>query len=170
MVPVVSVMLIPVAVIAPVIVISTVMPPVVSSVMIRLGIIIETYIRIDDINPEIPAVSRSKNRPVEILHSQKPYILAAGQHPAEIVIAQVEHIVIVFQRPGISGDHIVHEVTDIINEIKIDLIDILHLPGRQVQFVCHPVCQETGVFTHFSHTHGGHAYRTHSNQPDGNNQ
>ena len=147
------------------------MRPVVSTriaaIMVGFREIEMVMIGISNVYPEVPSATVCIDRTIEIIRLQETVILRIVQHPAQVVITYIQIIIIIIQCPFVSVYHIIHQITDGIDKIEIDLIDIIVLSCAQVQFIRHLVCQETRFFTNPAITHCGHAHTAHGSYPDG---
>ena len=137
----------------------------VSPIMIRQTEVEQTTIRIIHINPETPSSAGNINRAVEIISSQKPTILCITQYPAKIVITDIQRFIIIIQCPFVTTCYVIHDITDRINKVVINLIRIIILLSAQTQFVCHFISKKACFLTHFASAHSSHHCRTDS-QPD----
>lgn len=72
-------------------------------------------------------------------------ILTAGQYVADIVIAVIQILIVTIDGIAVTIDDIVHDTVDLIEEVKVNLVDIIVLPWREVQFVGHAVADEAGM-------------------------
>ncbi len=153
-------------IIADIVKMSTIMPSAIAGVMMRFSIIEEVHIIIYQINAELPFILMCVNGTVEMLGSHKAAILHAGEYPTEVIIAYIQKIIITLQRIIIPSHHIVHQVADIVHKVIIHLVHIIVLLRTEFQFVCHTVCEETGILPHFADAHGphcGNGYAQHTN-------
>lgn len=155
------------AVIAVVMMVSAAMPAIVRAIVIRTGEIEVVMVVIGHVNPEVPTVSAGINRPVEVFGLHETPILAVAQHPAKVVIAHVEVIVVAVERPLFAPQHIVHQVAHAGNEVVIDFIHIVVLLSVEVQLVGHFIGEETGFLTYSAITHSFRACAAYSSTQSG---
>ena len=145
----------------------TIVRSTIGMIMIRQTEVEQTTIRIIHINPETPSSSGHINRPIKIIGSHEPAILSITQYPTKIVITDVQRFIIVIHRPFITTCHVIHDITDRINKVVINLIRIIILLSGQIQFIRHLICQETRLLTNSAIAHSGHTHTAHGSYPDG---
>ena len=120
-------MLISASVITYIVIVCPIMSSTIRAVVIRLPEIEIIVIGKCYIYPEIPGVARSIDRTIEIIHSQETVVLTGRKYPAEIVISYIQVTIIVVQCPIITIHDIIHQITHVINKIKIYLVSIVIL-------------------------------------------
>lgn len=149
----ISGMLVASLVVTDIVVMRTVMPACIRMVVIGTGKEEMVMVGVRDVDTEIPMVATGVDRPVEIVGTYEAAILAAAQHPTEIVVAYIQIVIITVERPFISPQHIVHHIAHGGNEVIIDFIDIVVLLVTQIQLVCHLIGKETGLLTYSAIAH-----------------
>ena len=143
----------PSPVIAHIVVMGTIMPAAVGAIMMRTRIVKMVRIGISDINPERPAPTAHINRAEEVGSLHETGVLPATQHPTQIVIAHIQIIIVTVQRPFLTPQHIIHQITHTGNEVIINFIHIVILCCIQVQFISHLIRKETRLFTYSTVAH-----------------
>jgi hypothetical protein len=96
-------------------------------------------ISVDIVDAEKPSTCSHSNRAIEIVQVHETTILTVSQHPAKVIIAKVQSIVVIIDSPLITVYHIIHCVAERVDEIVIDLIYIFVLAVVQSQFISHLV-------------------------------
>ena len=155
------------AVIACIIIMCAIVSAHIRAVVIGTGEVEMVMIGIRDVNTEVPTIATGINRPVEILGLHKAVVLATTQHPAEVIIAHIQIVIIAVERPFISKQHIIHHIAYTGDEVIIDFIYIIVLLGVQVQFISHLIGEETGFLTYFAITHSVRARAANSSTQSG---
>ena len=84
---------------------------------------------------------------IEVLPFQEPLELAATEHVAEVLVADVKQIIVVVDCVVVAKDHIIDDFVDVPEKVVVDLIDINPLLAGQIQFVTHPVGEEASFAT-----------------------
>jgi len=135
---------------------------IIALIMMRLSEIKMIHISINLINTEQPTVMRRINGTEEIIHIHKSTVLRCRKDPTQIVIAIIQELIITVDCSRVSAHHIVHDVTDIVDEVVVHFIHIVILHGTQTELVCHTVGKETCIFTHLALAHGSHHRKTHT--------
>lgn len=98
------------AIITGVVVVCAVMSATIRPVMIGTTKVEMIVIGIRDVDAEVPPPATGIDGAIEIIGSQKTAVLRVAQHPPEIIIAHIQRLVIVVQRPLIATHHLVHQV------------------------------------------------------------
>ena len=84
---------------------------------------------------------------IEVLPFQEPLELAATEHIAKVLVADVKQIIVVVDCVVVAKDHVVDDFVDVPEKVVVDLIDINPLLAGQIQFVTHPVGEEASFTT-----------------------
>jgi len=113
---------------------------------VQRGIEIEECpVAVDGIDAERPLAASAVQWTVEVFAIQETAILTAGQYIADIVIAVIQILIVTVDGIAVTIDDIVHDTVDLIEEVEVNLVDIIVLPWRKVQFVGHAVADEAGM-------------------------
>lgn len=145
----------------------TVVPAAIGLVVVRPCEVEEARIRIRDVDTELPPASAGIDGAEEIVDTHEPCVLRTVQYPPQVIVADVEHVVIIVHGPCISPYHIVHDITGVVDEVVIDFENIVVLCSRQIQLVGHLVGEEAGLCADFACTHGRHTHAAHGSHSDG---
>ena len=134
----------------------TIMCSTISTVMVRHTKIKQTAIRVININPETPFPSGYIDWSIEILGTEEPAILCITQYPAKIVITDIQRFIIIIQCPFVTTCYVIHDITDRINKVVINLIRIIILLCTQTQFIRHLIGKKTCLLTYLAGAHSSH--------------
>lgn len=137
-----------VAVVAVLLRIGAVMLSTVAAIVVGTREVIVIVVGIDQMHAEVPTVAVGIDGATEVLGLHKPSVLRGVQDPTEVVITQVEAVVVTIHRATTAIQYIVHQVTDVENEVVVDFIHIIVLPRIQIQLIAHSVRKEAGFFTY----------------------
>ena len=103
-------MLVTTAIIAHIIIMGTIMSAAIRTIVIWTGEIKMIAVGISDVNPERPTSATDIHRTVEVGSLHEAVVLLAVHHPAEIVVAHIQIVVVTVQSScllrdcGSSGD------------------------------------------------------------------
>lgn len=155
------------AVIAGIVVMGAIVSAAISAVVIGTREVEMVVVGIVDVYPEVPTVSTGIDGPVEVIGLYEAGILAAAQHPAKVVIAYIEVVVVAIERPLFASHHIVHQIAYAGNEVVVDFIYIVVLLSVEIQLIGHLIGEEKGFLTYFAITHSFRACAAYSSTQSG---
>lgn len=150
---VVVLMLVASAIIAGVVVMRATVSTGIRAIMIRPGEIVMVVVGIGDVDAEMPTITTGVDGSIEVVGLYEAAVLAAAQHPAQVVIAHIQEVIVTVERPFFATQHIVHQIAYTGDEVIVDFIHIVVLLGVQVQFISHFIGKEAGLLTYFAITH-----------------
>lgn len=155
------------AVITGVVVMRAIVPATIRPVVIRATEVEMIVIRISNVDAEVPPSTTGIDGAIEIIGSQEATVLRVAQHPAQIIIAHIQRLVIVVQCPLITAHHLVHQVAYRGDKVIVYLVSIVVLSGIHVQLMRHFIGQEASLFPNPAIAHRRHTCAAHGNHPDG---
>lgn len=100
---------------------------------------------------EGPGTTGAVDRTVEILECKETSVLTSVEHIAEILVAIVEHAVVVLNGITIAVDDVVHDIVDTVDEVEVDLVAVIVLHWCEVELVGHTVTQESCIAADVAH-------------------
>lgn len=128
-VTVVSGVLVASAIEAGVVEVLAMVPAAIALVVMGLGIVEMVVVGIVQVYAEQPTSGIDVHGAEEVVQPHEKAVLAATQHPAQVIVAQVEAFIVAVECPSVSVHHIVHQMADTINEVEVDFIHIVVLMG-----------------------------------------
>lgn len=150
---VIVMMVIASAVITCIVVVRAVMSAAIGAIMVRPRKIEMVAVGVGDVDAERPASTVYIHRTVEVGRLHKPPELTVAQHPAQVVVAHVQIVVIAVQGPLFAPKHVVHQVSDAGDEVVVYLVHIVVLLRIELQFVGHLVRKEKSFLADLAVAH-----------------
>lgn len=111
----------------------------------------ERVVAVDRMDAEGPGTTGAVDRTVEILECDETSVLTSVEHIAEILVAIVEHAVVVLDGIAIAVDDVVHDIVDTVDEVEVDLVAVIVLHWGEVELVGHTVTQESCIAADVAH-------------------
>lgn len=150
---VIVMMVIASAVITCIVVVRAVMSAAIGAIMVRPREIEMVVVGVGDVDAERPASTVYIYRTVEVGRLHEPAELTVAQHPAQVVVAHVQIVVIAVQGPLFASKHVVHQISDAGDKVVVYLVHIVVLLCIEIQFVGHLVRKEKSFLAHFAVAH-----------------
>jgi hypothetical protein len=129
----------------------------VASVYTRMRLIEEASVGVDTIDAEEPSAGSHTDWTIEVLNLQEAAILTVAQHPAKIIVAEIESIVVVVDSPLVTINHIVECVAERVDEIVVNLIYVVVLTVVQSKLVSHLIGEIESLFADAAAAHASPA-------------
>lgn len=103
----------------------------------------ELVVGVGDEDTQLPLLPGAEDWAVEVVGSHEFPVLVIGEHITGIFVAPVEQLVVIMDSISVTAHDIVHHQVGLSQEIIVNLVEVIVLLRRKVQFVGHSIGQET---------------------------
>ncbi len=111
----------------------------------------EAVVVVNRVDAEVPTATIAIDRTEQMLAIEELLILAIVQNVTEIIVAVVQDAIVMIDGITITKYYVIHDTVYAIDIIEVDLVNVIILIWREVEFISHAVAQETSVVANLAH-------------------